>query len=59
MGARYHTIHHTMYNKNYGHYFTFVDRLHGTLLTPTDYDAMMAAKAARAAEVQVDCTQRS
>ncbi|KAK2077821.1 hypothetical protein QBZ16_004669 [Prototheca wickerhamii] len=44
MGARYHTIHHTMYNKNYGHYFTFVDRLHGTLLTPEDYDEMMAAR---------------
>lgn len=26
MGAGYHTIHHTLYNYNYGHYFTFVDR---------------------------------
>lgn len=26
MGAGYHTIHHTRYNYNYGHYFTFVDR---------------------------------
>ena len=29
MGAGYHTIHHTLYNYNYGHYFTFVDRLVG------------------------------
>lgn len=44
MGAYYHTIHHTMYNKNYGHYFTFVDRLFGTLLTPEDYRAMIAER---------------
>ena len=32
MGAGYHTIHHTLYNYNYGHYFTFVDRCGGAVL---------------------------
>jgi sterol desaturase/sphingolipid hydroxylase (fatty acid hydroxylase superfamily) len=39
MGAGYHTIHHTSYRHNYGHYFTFMDQLFGTLLHPEDYDA--------------------
>lgn len=34
MGAGYHTLHHTVYNKNYGHYFTYMDKLHNTLFTP-------------------------
>lgn len=38
MGAKYHTIHHTTYKHNYGHYFTYMDALHGTLLTPEAYD---------------------
>lgn len=36
MGAGYHTLHHTVYNKNYGHYFTYMDKLHNTLLTPEE-----------------------
>lgn len=43
MGAGYHTIHHTLYNYNYGHYFTFVDRLFGTLITPEENEARRAA----------------
>ena len=39
MGARYHTIHHTTYKKNYGHYFIYMDKLFGTLITPEDYDS--------------------
>lgn len=39
MGAGYHTIHHTLYNYNYGHYFTFVDRFFGTLITPEEDQA--------------------
>lgn len=38
MGAGYHTIHHTSYRDNYGHYFIFMDWLFGTLLTPEDYE---------------------
>lgn len=38
MGAKYHTIHHTTYHHNYGHYFTFVDRMFGTLLTPEELE---------------------
>jgi len=38
MGAGYHTIHHTSYKDNYGHYFIFMDWLFGTLLTPEDYE---------------------
>jgi len=36
MGAGYHTLHHTVYNKNYGHYFTYMDKLHNTLFTPEE-----------------------
>lgn len=36
MGAGYHTLHHTVYNKNYGHYFTYMDKLHDTLFTPEE-----------------------
>lgn len=36
MGAGYHTLHHTVYNKNYGHYFTYMDKLHGTLFSPEE-----------------------
>ena len=49
MGAGYHTIHHTLYNYNYGHYFTFVDRLFGTLITPEELEEKKAADAAAAA----------
>ena len=37
MGAGYHTIHHTDYKTNYGHYFTYMDYLFGTLLPPDEY----------------------
>ena len=36
MGAGYHTLHHTVYNKNYGHYFIYMDKLHNTLFTPEE-----------------------
>lgn len=39
MGARYHTIHHTLYKVNYGHYTVYMDSLMGTLVTPEEYDA--------------------
>lgn len=42
MGARFHTIHHTTYKTNYGHYFIFMDKWFGTLETPEDYDRRMA-----------------
>ncbi|KAI8105512.1 hypothetical protein M9434_000097 [Picochlorum sp. BPE23] len=37
MGAGYHTIHHTTYKHNYGHYFWYMDGLMGTLIFPEDY----------------------
>lgn len=37
MGAGYHTIHHTTYRHNYGHYFTYMDGLFGSLVTPDEY----------------------
>lgn len=37
MGAGYHTIHHTTYKHNYGHYFIYMDRLMGTLVYPEDF----------------------
>jgi sterol desaturase/sphingolipid hydroxylase (fatty acid hydroxylase superfamily) len=36
MGAGYHSIHHTAYKYNYGHYFIFMDQIFGTLLTPEE-----------------------
>jgi len=45
MGAKYHTLHHTNYKTNYGHYTIFFDKMFGTLLTPEDHDAQHAAKA--------------
>ena len=44
MGAGYHTIHHTTYKANYGHYFIYVDKFFGTLVTPTEYEAEVAAR---------------
>jgi len=38
MGAGYHTIHHTIYKVNYGHYFTFFDALYNTCVTPEEYE---------------------
>lgn len=37
MGAGYHTIHHTAYRYNYGHYTTIMDAWYGTLLSPEEY----------------------
>mmetsp|Transcript_21101 Transcript_21101/g.25378 ORF Transcript_21101/g.25378 Transcript_21101/m.25378 type:complete len:358 (+) Transcript_21101:262-1335(+) len=34
MGAGYHTIHHTTYKHNYGHYTILMDKLFGTLRVP-------------------------
>ncbi|GIL64206.1 hypothetical protein Vafri_18180 [Volvox africanus] len=45
MGAGYHTIHHTTYKHNYGHYFVFMDWLMGTMHTPEQYEAEKAATA--------------
>ena len=39
MGAGYHTIHHTTYKHNYGHYTTLFDGLFGTLVHPEDFAA--------------------
>lgn len=44
MGAGYHTIHHTKYNKNYGHYFVYMDTIFGSLLSP---DKLAAQKKAQ------------
>lgn len=34
MGAGYHTIHHTTYRHNYGHYTLLMDWIFGTLRDP-------------------------
>lgn len=44
MGAGYHTIHHTTYKHNYGHYFVYMDWLFGSLVTPEAYAAELAAR---------------
>ena len=36
MGAAYHTIHHTTYKYNYGHYFTYMDKIFGSLMPPAE-----------------------
>ena len=41
MGAGYHTIHHTAYKFNYGHWTTVMDAWYGTLLSPEDYPAWL------------------
>lgn len=52
MGAAYHTIHHTHYNKNYGQWFIFFDWLHGTLMGP-DYETMSGSmQGSRATEMK-------
>ncbi|CAG9467836.1 unnamed protein product [Pedinophyceae sp. YPF-701] len=37
MGAGYHAIHHITYRHNHGHYFTYMDRIFGTLYTPEEF----------------------
>ncbi|KAE8695194.1 Delta(7)-sterol-C5(6)-desaturase [Hibiscus syriacus] len=39
MGAGYHTIHHTTYRHNYGHYTIWMDWMFGTLRDPVDDEA--------------------
>ena len=39
MGAAYHTIHHTSYKYNYGHYFIYCDQIMGTLMVPKRLEA--------------------
>ncbi|KAL1810089.1 hypothetical protein ACET3Z_027079 [Daucus carota] len=39
MGAGYHTIHHTTYRHNYGHYTVWMDWMFGTLRDPIEEDA--------------------
>nr|DAD35403.1 TPA_asm: hypothetical protein HUJ06_006043 [Nelumbo nucifera] len=41
MGAGYHTIHHTTYRHNYGHYTIWMDWLFGTLRDPLSDSAKM------------------
>lgn len=45
MGAGYHSIHHTTYRHNYGHYFVYMDKLFGSLVTPTEYAAITTSEA--------------
>jgi Delta7-sterol 5-desaturase len=40
MGAGYHTIHHTTYKHNYGHYTIYFDKLYGSLTTPEDTEGV-------------------
>ncbi len=44
MGAGWHTIHHTSYKHNYGHYFVIMDWLFGTLISPAEFEAQTAAR---------------
>lgn len=44
MGGGYHLIHHTTYKHNYGHYFTYMDKMFGSLLSPTEYENMRKKK---------------
>ena len=39
MGAGWHTIHHTTYKHNYGHYFVIMDWVFGTLVSPEEFAA--------------------
>ena len=47
MGAGYHTIHHTTYQHNYGHYFIYMDNLMGTLADPHEFAAEQALQKAQ------------
>ncbi len=44
MGAGYHTIHHTTYRHNYGHYFVYMDWLFGSLVSPAEFAAGQEAR---------------
>ncbi|KAK9802700.1 hypothetical protein WJX73_008596 [Symbiochloris irregularis] len=43
MGAGYHTIHHTTYQHNYGHYFIYMDRFFNTLEDPDEFSSKQKA----------------
>jgi Delta7-sterol 5-desaturase len=69
MGAGWHTIHHTSYRHNYGHYFVFMDSFFGTLISPAEYEVEVAARrdkaekaavgVAAAAQVHCRCSARA
>jgi lathosterol oxidase len=44
MGAGFHTIHHTTYRHNYGHYTTYFDALFGSLISPEDFEKSHVAE---------------
>lgn len=46
MGAGWHTIHHTSYKHNYGHYFVIMDWLFDTLMDPRDFAEQTAKQKA-------------
>ncbi|MEW5300108.1 MAG: hypothetical protein WDW36_003062 [Sanguina aurantia] len=48
MGAGYHTIHHTTYKHNYGHYFIFMDQMFGTLESPEEHEEIAEQRTAKA-----------
>lgn len=54
MGAGYHTIHHTTYKHNYGHYFVFMDQLFHSLETPEEYEEKAVQKAAATATAEAN-----
>ena len=51
MGAGYHTIHHTAYRYNYGHYTTIMDAWYGTLLTPEEYPEWLKGRSKKSTGV--------
>ena len=55
MGGGYHTIHHTAFKYNHGHYTIFFDSLFGTCLHPEDYEKkkkVCVAVCARASDLR-------
>jgi Delta7-sterol 5-desaturase len=53
MGAGWHTIHHTSYKQNYGHYFVIMDWLFDTLISPEEFEAQNAERKVPAAAANV------
>lgn len=51
MGAGYHTIHHTTYKHNYGHYLIYMDWLFSSLVSPAEYAAEQEARKRTGAQV--------
>ena len=58
MGAGYHSIHHTLYNYNYGHYTVFMDQLYHTIFSPEMEEEQAAAEKQQAAEAHAQQKQR-